>query len=191
MKISVIGAGYVGLVSGAIFAEKGHSVLCVDSDKSKIERLLKGKSPIYEPGLDELLEKNIKAKKLKFGNTVKEAVDFGEVIFIAVGTPSRADGSADLSYVENVAREIAKDLKEYRVIVDKSTVPVETGEWVAKTIKYNNKHGVDFDVVSNPEFLREGSAIEDALNPDRIVIGAGSQKAFEVMNKVYKPWKDA
>jgi UDPglucose 6-dehydrogenase len=174
MKIAIIGSGYVGLVTGACFAEVGHEVICVDNDKLKIETLRSGKIPIYEPGLEQLVQRNASSHRLSFTGSTEEGVDKSEVIFIAVPTPAQIDGSVDLTYIERVAREIASVLTEYRVIVDKSTVPVKTGEKVADTIRRYNKLGVQFDVVSNPEFLREGSAVSDLMEPDRIVIGSNS-----------------
>jgi len=189
MDISIIGTGYVGLVTGACFAELGNKVICVDNDLNKIKKLKKGIIPIYEPGLEDLVKKNTKRKRLYFSSSIKEAVDKTEVIFIAVGTPSLPNGEADLTGIENVATQIAKNLKSYRLIVEKSTVPVETGEWVKHTIKINNKLNVDFDVASNPEFLREGSAIYDFMHPDRIVIGVESKRAEELLIKLYRPLK--
>lgn len=189
MNIAIIGSGYVGLTSGTCFAELGNDVICVDIDEEKIEKLSKGEIPIYEPGLKELVERNIKENRLSFTTDLKDAIKNAEIIFICVGTPPKDNGEADLSYVENVAREIAEHMESYKVIVEKSTVPVETGEKVAETIKQNNRHNVEFDVVSNPEFLREGSAIEDTFNPDRIVIGANSEKAVNIMKKLYAPIK--
>jgi len=190
MKICIIGSGYVGLVSGACFAEVGHHVICVDNDQRKIDALLAGKVPIYEPGLEELIHQNVSAKRLRFTTSTAEGVDNSEVIFIAVPTPPQADGSVDLSYIEKVAREIAAVLKpgEYRVVVDKSTVPVKTGEKVADTIRRYNKTGAEFDVVSNPEFLREGCAVPDLMKPDRIVIGGNSERAIAIMQKIYEPF---
>ncbi|MFN3550705.1 MAG: nucleotide sugar dehydrogenase, partial [Endomicrobiia bacterium] len=167
MKIGIIGCGYVGLTTGVCLAELGHNVVCVDNDEEKIKKLISGKTPIFEPGLEKLTKKN--KKKIKYSSDIKDAVVGNEIIFIAVGTPSNPDGSPDLSYIENVAREIAKYLTEYKVIVEKSTVPVETAEWIKKTIQRYKKNNVEFDIVSNPEFLREGSAIKDFLEPDRIV----------------------
>ncbi|MEN3013008.1 MAG: UDP-glucose/GDP-mannose dehydrogenase family protein [Endomicrobiia bacterium] len=187
MKIGIIGCGYVGLTSGVCFAELGHDVVCVDNDKQKIEILKKYKPPIYEPGLDKFLKKN--KKRIKFSSEIKDAVLNNKVVFIAVGTPSNSDGSPDLSYVENVAKEIALWLDDYKVIVEKSTVPVETAEWIKKTIEKYKKNNVQFDVVSNPEFLREGSAINDFLKPDRIVIGTESKKAQKIMLNLYKKIK--
>ncbi|MFL6585150.1 MAG: UDP-glucose dehydrogenase family protein [Chthoniobacterales bacterium] len=188
MDISIIGSGYVGLVTGACFADVGHSVICVDNDPRKIESLRAGKVPIYEPGLEEVIHRNVSAHRLRFTGSIKEGVDNSQIVFIAVPTPQQADGSVDLSFIEKVAREIAGVLTDYRVIVDKSTVPVKTGEKVAESIKRYNRHGASFDVVSNPEFLREGCAVSDLMNPDRIVIGAQSERAIDLMKKVYEPF---
>jgi UDPglucose 6-dehydrogenase len=188
MKIAIIGSGYVGLVTGACFAEVGHEVICVDNDERKVKTLRNGKVPIYEPGLEQLVQRNVSAHRLHFSGSIEEGVDNSEVVFIAVPTPPQIDGSVDLTYIERVAREIASVLKEYRVIVDKSTVPVKTGEKVADTIRRYNKVNVDFDVVSNPEFLREGCAVADLLEPDRIVIGSNSERALAIMKKVYEPF---
>ncbi|MCG2677863.1 nucleotide sugar dehydrogenase, partial [bacterium] len=174
MNIAVIGSGYVGLVTGACFADLGNRVICVDNDEEKIKLLEKGMMPIYEPGLEELVKRSVKEKRLSFTTSIEKGVREAKVIFIAVGTPPKKGGEADLSSVEAVSKEIAKNMKSYKVIVEKSTVPVETGEWVKHTIKINNRNKVPFDVVSNPEFLREGSAIHDFMNPDRIVLGVES-----------------
>ncbi len=190
MKLCIIGSGYVGLVSGACFAEVGHHVICVDNDQRKVDKLLAGKIPIYEPGLEDLVHKNVAAKRLSFTTSTEEGVDGSEVVFIAVPTPPQPDGSVDLSYIEKVAREIAAVLKkgQYRVIVDKSTVPVKTGEKVSETIRRYNKTDAEFDVVSNPEFLREGCAVADLMKPDRIVIGGNSERAVALMQKIYEPF---
>jgi UDPglucose 6-dehydrogenase len=188
MKLTIIGSGYVGLTTGACFAEVGHQVLCVDNDERKVKTLLEGKIPIYEPGLEAMVKKNVAAKRLNFTSSTEKGVEHGEVLFIAVPTPPQPDGSVDLSYIEKVAREIAQHLDSYRVIVDKSTVPVKTGERVGQTIRRYAKPGVEFDVVSNPEFLREGSAVEDLMKPDRIVIGGNSDRALALMQKVYEPF---
>ena len=188
-NICVVGTGYVGLVTGACLSELGHNVICVDSDKKKIALLKKGVMPIYEPGLENLVKKNVKQKRLSFVSSLGPVVGKSEVIFIAVGTPPLEDGSADLSYVETVAREIAKNMQSYKLIVDKSTVPVETGEWVEHTMKLNLKKNIPFDVASNPEFLREGSAVYDTFNPDRIVIGVKSQRAEKLLKEIYSPIK--
>jgi UDPglucose 6-dehydrogenase len=188
MDISIIGSGYVGLVTGACFADVGHNVICVDNDRRKVETLRSGKVPIYEPGLEEVIHRNVSAHRLRFTESTEDGVNHSQVVFIAVPTPPLADGSVDLTYIEKVAREIAAVLKEYRVIVDKSTVPVKTGEKVADTIRRYNKAGVDFDVVSNPEFLREGCAVNDLMSPDRIVIGSNSDQALALMKKIYEPF---
>ena len=188
MDISIIGSGYVGLVTGACFADVGHNVICVDNDPRKIESLRAGKVPIYEPGLEEVIHRNVSAQRLRFTGSIKDGVDNSQVVFIAVPTPQQPDGSVDLSFIEKVAREIAGVLTDYRVIVDKSTVPVKTGEKVAESIKRYNRHGAKFDVVSNPEFLREGCAVADLMQPDRIVIGAQSEQAVDLMKKVYEPF---
>ena len=190
MKLCIIGSGYVGLVSGACFAEVGHHVICVDNNEKKVAQLLNGEVPIYEPGLEELLHRNVAAGRLSFTTSTEEGVDKSDVIFIAVPTPPQPDGSVDLSYIEKVAREISAVLKpgQYRVIVDKSTVPVKTGEKVADTIRRYNKGSAEFDVVSNPEFLREGCAVPDLMKPDRIVIGGNSERAVALMQKIYEPF---
>src|SRR3989440_10654305 len=188
MDLSIIGSGYVGLVTGACFADVGHNVTCVDNDAHKIEVLRAGRVPIYEPGLEELIHRNVAAHRLRFSGSIKQGVDNSQIVFIAVPTPPQNDGSVDLSFIEKVAREIAGVLTNYRVIVDKSTVPVKTGEKVAESIKRYNRHGAKFDVVSNPEFLREGCAVHDLMHPDRIVIGAQSEHAADLMKKVYEPF---
>ncbi len=188
MKLTIIGSGYVGLTTGACFAEAGHQVVCVDNNEDKVKTLQAGRIPIYEPGLESMMRKNVAAKRLRFTSSTEDGVDHGEVLFIAVPTPPQPDGSVDLSFVEKVAREIAGFLDSYRVVVDKSTVPVKTGERVAQTIRRYAKPGVEFDVVSNPEFLREGSAVEDLMKPDRIVIGGNSDRALAIMQKVYEPF---
>src|SRR5438067_3215297 len=188
MDISIIGSGYVGLVTGACFADVGHNVICVDSDLRKVEALQAGKIPIYEPGLEEVVHRNVSAHRLRFSASTREGVDNSQIVFIAVPTPPQPDGSVDLSFIEKVARDIADVLTGYRVIVDKSTVPVKTGEKVRETIKRYNRHGAEFDVVSNPEFLREGCAVKDLMQPDRIVIGAQSERAIALMKQVYEPF---
>ena len=188
MDISIIGSGYVGLVTGACFADVGHHVICVDNDSEKVKQLKAGEIPIYEPGLEEIIHRNVSAQRLHFTGNIQEAVEHSQIIFIAVPTPPLPDGDVDLSFVEKVAREIAGVLTDYRVIVDKSTVPVKTGEKVAESIKRYNRHGAKFDVVSNPEFLREGCAVADLMHPDRIVIGAQSEHAIDLMKKVYEPF---
>lgn len=185
MKIGVIGTGYVGLTTGICLAELGNKVCCVDKKKRKIEDLKKGKIPIYEPGLKELLDKN--KSRVSFTTDTKKCVESAEVIYIAVGTPAKPTGEADITQIEEVSRDIAGVLNDYKVIVEKSTVPVKTGEWVKRTIKLNVPQEVDFDVVSNPEFLREGSAIDDFLHPDRILLGVESKRAKNIMMELYKP----
>src|SRR6201993_2239470 len=188
MDISIVGSGYVGLVTGACFADVGHSVVCVDNDQRKVDTLRSGRIPIYEPGLEEVVHRNVSARRLRFTNSIEDGVQHSQIVFIAVPTPPQLDGSVDLTYIERVAREIAEVLKDYRVIVDKSTVPVKTGEKVAETIRRYTKSAVEFDVVSNPEFLREGCAVSDLMNPDRIVIGSNSDRALALMKKVYEPF---
>lgn len=187
MKLAIIGVGYVGLVTGTCFADLGNEVICADKDEKKIEMLNAGGVPIYEPGLEELVKKNRQNNRLVFTTDIKTAVRSAEIIFICVGTPPRDDGSADLTFIENVSRDIAVAIDSYKLIVEKSTVPVETGQWVATTIKTFNEKGCDFDVASNPEFLREGSAIEDFMAPDRVVIGVQSEKAETLLRELYAP----
>ncbi len=187
MHIGIIGTGYVGLVTGACFAEFGAFVTCIDKDYKKIRSLKKGVTPFFEPGLKEFIQKNIKEGRLTFSTDITDAVRSSLVIFIAVGTPPRGDGSADLKYVEEVAKEMSSNLDGYRVIVTKSTVPVGTGNRIRKIISKHMKEQVDFDIVSNPEFLREGSAIEDFMRPNRVVIGASSTRAISIMKDLYKP----
>ena len=187
MHVAVVGTGYVGLVSGACFSEFGHNVTCVDKDAGKIEGLHKGVMPIYEPGLDKLVESNVKAGRLDFTTDLADAVKAADAVFIAVGTPSRrGDGHADLSYVYAAAEEIAQSIEGYTVVVTKSTVPVGTGAEVEKIIR-QARPDAEFDVVSNPEFLREGAAIEDFMRPDRVVIGTDAEAAKEVMRELYRP----
>jgi UDPglucose 6-dehydrogenase len=186
MNIAMIGSGYVGLVTGACFAELGHKVICVDNDVVKIGALKKLKIPIYEPGLEELVKKNHKRGRLSFTTDIAQAVGHSTVIFIAVGTPPKENGEADLTGIEHVARTIAKSMTSYHLVVEKSTVPVETGNWVKRTIELSHKKGVSFDVASNPEFLREGSAIKDFMHPDRIVIGVESHRAEEILRELYR-----
>ncbi len=188
-KIAVVGSGYVGLVSGACFASLGNEVICVDIDEKKIALLKKGKSPIYEPGLEELLRKGVKQGKLSFSTDIKSAVQKSEIIFIAVGTPPKPNGEADLSYIENVACQVAVEMNGYKLIVEKSTVPVQTGHWIKETVERHAKKGAHFDVASNPEFLREGSAVKDFMNPDRIILGVESEKAESMLKDLYKPLK--
>ncbi len=186
MKIAVIGTGYVGLVTGTCLAETGNDVICVDIDQEKVNKMKSGVVPIYEPHLDVLFERNIKAGRLKFTTSLDEGLGFGEIIFLALPTPEDEDGSADLSYVLNVSEEIGKKIKDYKVIVDKSTVPVGTAEKVQAIIAKNA--ACEFDVVSNPEFLREGYAVDDFLKPERIVVGSSSERATVLMKKLYGPF---
>lgn len=183
MKLCVVGTGYVGLVAGTCFAEMGNSVVCVDKDKEKLKKLEKGIVPIFEPGLENLILENVKEKRLNFSSDINSAVKNSDVCFIAVGTPQKEDGSADLSAVFDVAKNIAESMNGYKVIVNKSTVPVGTCEKIAKTVKENTKY--DFDIVSNPEFLKQGAAVMDFLKPDRVIIGAENERAFKVMNEIY------
>ncbi len=186
MRISVIGTGYVGLVTGTCLAETGNNVLCVDIDESKVKKMEKGEVPIYEPHLDVLFRRNIKANRLNFTTSLSKGLEHGDIIFLALPTPEDDDGSADLSYVLGVAENIGKQLTDYKVIVDKSTVPVGTSDKVKEVI---SKHtNVEFDVVSNPEFLREGYAVDDFLKPERIVVGSDSKRASDLMEKLYKPF---
>ena len=187
MHISVIGTGYVGLVTGACFAEFGVNVTCMDNDAKRIEKLEKGEVPFFEPGIAALVAKGVKEGRLSFTTDIAKAVDKALVIFIAVGTPPRGDGSADLSYVEEVGKGIARHMTGYKVIVTKSTVPVGTGEKLREAITKTQKQPIPFDVVSNPEFLREGSAIEDFMRPNRVVIGADSDQAVAIIKDLYRP----
>lgn len=186
MKITVIGTGYVGLVAGACLADMGNNVICVDNNKEKLQKLENGIIPIYEPGLEELVKSNVLENRLSFTTNIDIAVKKSEVCFIAVGTPQGEDGSADLQYVLGVAKEIAKAMNSYKVIVDKSTVPVGTAKQVTELIKQYTKY--DFDVVSNPEFLKQGNAVDDFLSPDRVVIGSNSEKATAIMQEIYAPF---
>ena len=190
MKITVIGAGYVGLVTAACFAELGNQVLCVKKTERNLDDLQKGISPIYEPGLDEILQKNLEENRIQFTTDLSQAVNFGQVIFVCVGTPQNDDGEADLSQVEEVARDIARNMEGYKLIIEKSTVPVNTHQWVKKTIKRYSDNDVNFEVASNPEFLREGSAVEDFMKPDRIVVGVKSDKAKSIFKELYSPLTD-
>ncbi|KPL10029.1 UDP-glucose 6-dehydrogenase [candidate division TA06 bacterium SM1_40] len=187
MKVGIIGSGYVGLVTGACFAEMGNDVICVDNDEAKIDMLKRGEMPIYEPGLGDLVARNTADGRLAFTTSIEEAVDACMVLFIAVGTPSKDDGEADLSAVEAVSRKIAECMKEYRLVVEKSTVPVQTGAWIRRTLERYNPDGAEFDVASNPEFLREGSAIGDFMHPDRVVIGVESEQARTILLDLYAP----
>ncbi|WP_372367402.1 UDP-glucose/GDP-mannose dehydrogenase family protein [Candidatus Uabimicrobium sp. HlEnr_7] len=184
MNISIIGTGYVGLVTGALFAEKGHNVLCIENNKKKLEKLQKREVPFYEPGLQELVTKN--TQRLKFSEKISEGVKHAQAIFVAVGTPALATGEPDMTYIEHVATEIAHNLKDYRLIIEKSTVPVHTSEKIHAIMKRFSPPDVHFEVASNPEFLREGQALEDAFNPDRIVLGVPSTKAQKILTDVYK-----
>jgi len=190
-NVAVVGTGYVGLVTGACLAEIGHSVVCIDNDKKKIASLKKGGIPIYEPGLEEVVKKNRRAGRLSFAGSIAEGMKDAELVFIAVGTPPTPDGDADLSFVEAVAREVARHLTRYTVVVDKSTVPVHTGEKVQETMRLHGKPGAQFDVASNPEFLREGTAVKDFLHPDRIVIGVDSPRAEKALRELYAPLQPA
>ena len=187
-KLTIIGTGYVGLVTGACFAEVGHQVICVDCDESKVKLLQGGGIPIYEPGLEELVQKNVAEGRLSFTTSTQEGVENSDIIFIAVPTPPQPDGGVDLTFIERVAREIAAAMTSYKIVVDKSTVPVKTGEKVAETISRYCKAKVEFDVVSNPEFLREGFAVDDLMRPDRVVIGVQSQRPVQAMKELYAPF---
>ena len=187
LKITIIGTGYVGLVSGAGISDFGHTVTCVDISSEKIELLNCGKIPIYEPGLGDLIEKNVGAGRLTFSTDIVESIKSAEIIFIAVGTPQSSDGSADLSSVQNVAKIIGKNINSDKVICTKSTVPVGTGNWIVEQIGRYNENNFKIDYVSNPEFLREGSAVKDFLWPDRVVIGSDNNHAFDIMKDVYSP----
>ena len=188
MKLTIIGTGYVGLVTGTCFAEVGHQVICVDKDAGKVKLLQSGGMPIYEPGLEEMVKRNVAAGRLRFTDSTQDGVENSDVIFIAVPTPPQPDGSVDLSFMESVSREIAQNMTSYKIVVDKSTVPVKTGDKVAETIKRYCKAKVDVDVVSNPEFLREGFAVDDFMKPDRVVIGVRSQRPVQAMKKIYQPF---
>jgi len=189
VKIAVVGSGYVGLIAAVCFAEIGHSVICVDNDKAKVAELQAGRIPIYEEQLPELLARH-RGKKLVFSSDLLAAARQAEVIFIAVGTPQSPNGEADLSYVEASVREIAAELKDYKVVVEKSTVPVLTNQWISRTLRFNGAKEKNFDVISNPEFLREGTAIQDFLYPDRIVVGADTERSRAVLRRVYQPLID-
>jgi UDPglucose 6-dehydrogenase len=187
MKVCMIGTGYVGLVSGTCFADIGHDVVCVDNDAAKIDILNRGSIPIYEPGLEDLVRKNVKAGRLSFSTSIEEGVRRSTFLFIAVGTPPKESGEPDLSSIEQVAEEIGAAMNDYKLIVEKSTVPVQTGKWVKTIADRFNRNHVDFDVASNPEFLREGSAIQDFLHPDRIVLGVENERAQAKLLELYKP----
>ncbi len=186
-NICIIGSGHIGLVTGACFAELGNQVMCMDDDHTKIEGLKKNIMPFYEPGLEELVIRNVNRGRLSFTASLSESAKQAEIFFICVGTPQKPTGEADLSSVETASKRIAETIDSYKLIVDKSTVPVKTGEWVRRTIKLHNVHHCEFDVVSNPEFLREGKAIHDFMHPDRIVIGTESERAVSIMLELYKP----
>ena len=191
MRITIFGSGYVGLVTGACLADVGNDVLCIDIDPDRIARLQRGEVPIHEPGLDAVIARNAKAGRLRFSSDAREGVKYGLALLIAVGTPPDEDGSADLSHVLAVARSIGEHLTEYRVVIDKSTVPVGTADAVRKKIDEtlaDRKAKVDFDVVSNPEFLKEGAAIADFMKPDRVVVGADSARALELLRALYEPF---
>ena len=191
MNIAIVGTGYVGLVSGACFSETGINVTCVDIDKDKIERLRKGEIPIYEPGLEELVKRNVEAGRLHFSTSLSSVIDDVEVVFSAVGTPPDEDGSADLQYVLSVAREFGRNIKKYTLLVTKSTVPVGTAKKVKAAITDELAHrgvDIDFEVASNPEFLKEGAAIKDFMSPDRVIVGVESERAKKVMTKLYRPF---
>ena len=187
MKISIVGTGYVGLVTGACFSEAGHDVLCIDNNPKKIEMLHRGEMPIYEPGLDEMVKRNVEAGRLHFTTSIAEGTAFAEVIFIAVGTPPGVGGEANLTFVEQVGRQVAENMTSYHLFVEKSTVPAKTSEHLKRTILKYLRSDVDFDVASNPEFLREGTAIGDAMNPDRIVVGVESKRAGDILEEIYRP----
>src|ERR1035441_10224871 len=186
MKIAVIGAGYVGLTTAACLAQVGHDVFCSESDAGKLQKLQNGVMPLFEPDLENVVDDTRKAGRLKFGST-EDAVDWGKAIFICVGTPPLPNGDADLSSIEAVARLIAKRAQGYRLIVEKSTVPVQTGSQLRKHLAIHSTHSLDYDVASNPEFLREGSAVGDFLHPDRIVVGVESTRAAQLMREIYEP----
>ena len=186
-RVAIIGTGYVGLVSAACLAELGNKVICVDNDKKKLEGLKKGVIPIYEPGLDELVRKNAKAKRLVFTTSIREATEKSQIIFICVSTPPLPDGSADLTAVEDVTTEIARAMKEYKLIVGKSTVPTQTHEKIKRTVGMITRNKIVFDVASNPEFLREGHAVRDTLSPDRVVVGVETARAEKLLRQRYKP----
>lgn len=190
MKIGVIGTGYVGLVSAVGLAELGHEVIGTDVVSDKVEKASRGISHIYEPGLEELLKANLKKGNLKFSHDLDKTIQSSDVLFVSVNTPQKQDGSADMTYVEAVSRTIAENLNTYKLVVEKSTVPVRTSFWIKKTIAMHKKKNVDFDVASNPEFLREGTAVSDFLNPDRIIIGVETKKARDILIEIYKKYED-
>lgn len=188
IRIAVIGTGYVGIVSGTGLAEIGHTVTCVDRNPEKVDKMRQGISPIYEPGLEEYMKRNIEAGRLSFTSDLPEAVSNSDIIMITVGTPSRSDGKADLTHIANAAKQVAKASEGYKVVVNKSTVPVGTGKRVEEILRAYNDSNAEFDVVSNPEFLREGSAVEDFMKPDRIVVGVSTERAKKLMQQVYLPF---
>ena len=190
MKITIIGAGYVGLVTAVGFAELGNEIMCIEKDSSKLNKLSKGISPIYEPGLTEMLQKHIKQNKIHFTDKIEDGIVFSDIIFLCVGTPQKDDGKADLSQVEEVAKEMAKNMKSYKLIIEKSTVPVNTHQWVKTVIKRYVRKNIEFDIASNPEFLKEGSAIRDFMNPDRIVVGLEGERAKLIFEQIYKSFTD-
>jgi UDPglucose 6-dehydrogenase len=190
MKIAVIGTGYVGLVTAAGLAELGHKIIGADKDLDKIARISQGEVPIYEPGLDELLEANLKKRNIVFSPDLNKTIAEAEVIFVCVGTPQHSDGSADMSQIEEVSRQIAENLNRYKLVVEKSTVPVKTSFWIKRTISLYKKTDKEFDVASNPEFLREGSAVSDFLNPDRIIVGVETERAKDILCSIYEKFKD-
>ncbi len=190
MKIGIIGTGYVGLVTAVGLAELGHSVVGVDSVAEKIDKISQGVAPIYEPGLEELLRANLKKGHLRFSKDLDQTIRSSDVLFVCVNTPQKEDGSTDMSYVEEVSRRIAENLNGYKLVVEKSTVPVRTSSWIKRTINLYKKKDVEFDVASNPEFLREGSAVSDFLNPDRIILGMESERARDALLGIYEKYKD-
>ena len=189
MDICIVGSGHIGLVTGACLADLGNKVICMDDDEKKINVLKNGIIPFYEPDVEGIVHRNVSNGRLSFTTSVEEGISGADVIFICVGTPQGPDGSADLSYVENASKRIAEAMDGYKVIVDKSTVPVKTGTWVKRTVKLNNRQNHDFDIASNPEFLREGKAVYDFMNPDRIVIGVESERAATILTELYQPIK--
>lgn len=190
MKITVVGAGYVGLVTAVCLAELGNEVLCLEKDLSKLENIKSGNLPIYEPGIKKLFKRNLEKNVLDFTDNVKKAIEFSQVIFVCVGTPQNKNGKADLSQVEEISWQIANNLNEYKLIIEKSTVPINTHEWIKKTINRYITKKITFDVASNPEFLREGSAIHDFMNPDRIIVGVESKRAEKIFKKLYSPFTE-